>query len=356
MDIIKSNLISNALCLLLKHNIKQRTIFSWIRDAIEEEAKHIPRIKVLFNNCHGGFDYSADFEHFLKQYNTDICIFNKELRVANVKYVKPFGKLMVDTFPDLRDLIYIYHMYQMDLLVEKIANLNDTENKLENLKVNYNSLRQYFESPDSVFCENGYNENYVKPFIHTLHLKTVDYSTFAKKDLQHLLDLCLQDLPQKQLKKHIMVIRDEIIGIIGNDEETFDDLLHYFTTSRDSSTYRRNNSFISFIDSARAFGVLEEKTWMNQFKYNEMCIKYLIKKKRECWWGKKTPEDISHIYDFFVTKNLFEIDHEILEDVYHNVGLLCAGSEYSDICVATLPALVDWDIKDYDGKENVYIL
>ena len=80
---IKETLRQSVISLIKDHDIKQSTVFNWIRDAMQEYSMHIPKTRVLYNKCFGGYGFCNDFKMFrAKRMLTEVFLVETLMRTS----------------------------------------------------------------------------------------------------------------------------------------------------------------------------------------------------------------------------------------------------------------------------------
>ena len=95
-------------------------------------------------------------------------------------------------------------------------------------------------------------------------------------------------------------------------------------------------SFMDLIDISA-----HDAAWNSQNFFDIMAVNFLLHVKSEN----------SHVYEYF--KKYLILDNET---TYELLGLLAASGNYSRLAITHVPALLDWRISLYDGKEHILLI
>lgn len=348
-------LIDTAYKLLLEHNVKQSTMFTWITEYLKEKVIDMPKVGVLYNNTHGGFGYSHAFKEFLhadesidpRTINDD---YNKDNRIKHVHNIRPFGKHMLEmeTFNELKDVLCIHDVWNLDTVFKKLDRRRYRSETKRAIIENNSKLKKYIKSTKSKYVAEDFinKEDYENQDFHyytpdaSILTHSLDFSKYKKSDLLAIsADKTLNKLT-KEIQDIDAYVRDIIKneGIVKEIYEFFENF-HNDRKNRDSF-YSKNEH--SFVESIKKYGIDDVCSWRSkQTKFNSIAILFLLKKKKDTdglnYFGTITDNDI-------INKTVFKF------------GLLCASDTYCDLDVAYVPALIDWEVGEYDGLENVYVV
>lgn len=122
----KERLISVALELFEKHNVKQSAMYNWIKTAILASVANLPKEKVLYNACYGVYLYSDAFKSYLQISDDDYTYNAVEHRLAHARMIQDFGEHMLHKL-QLRNVMYTYHYKNLKEVFETLAEIRMQE-------------------------------------------------------------------------------------------------------------------------------------------------------------------------------------------------------------------------------------
>ncbi len=352
--------VDGSVELCIDHKIPQSVIYERIRQALIDKVRNLPKQKVLYNACYGGFGFSKEFNAFLlKGEHAELCDnvgrSDYDKRQVAVPYIIPFAEEILkqtsSTCPYLKDMLYVMQKYNVNKLFADISQVIKTENNLQLMARNVQSLREYLQSDPIIPEKPTPISQWVLMFVKT------NFSRYSPEDLNHLLaqydegalqkeyiekQFALEQDVKKQLPDDNMYISIKQFYLEHTKQEQGKDSLYISTRLQDK------NSFIRLL---KKHGVESGLTWSHQTYYGKIAIAYIIQRYK----NEQYTNDASKVYD--VLSNSFEdIDEVILENAKERFGLLCASSTYSKLQIASLSAVLEWDVQEYDGLEHVNVV
>lgn len=325
-----------SVALLRDHNVKQDTVFGWIRAALRESVQDLPKTRVLFNSCFGGYGLSKEFLTFMGCEDS-----HEEYREEGVKHIIPFAKSLLakQELSSLSDVLYMYHKYDFSKIFIKISECGSIEQNTTNYSKNVTLLREYLaKAPtEEVLSDTCKSE----PWKGMLTFNNVNFDVYYTEKLHQLLKECNVEGYLKDQNENLRKIHDELLDILGSDTILKEIAQFAATAKKHKDTISKKQSFVSAL---LTYGFDEPCVWeYRQSPYNHHAILYLIDKL------KKEPG-----VDFIARQQLLD---KVMDDtMFEKFGLLCASDRYADLRIRELPALVDYDIREYDGRESVTML
>jgi len=351
MDIPNSNdelmehLEKIVITLVIDKGVPERSINNHIRRTIEKAAKHLPKIPVLINTCHGGYEISDDFSEFLDDQTVadDNYYMIKATSVGNGIYkdriisalaIPEYGRQIAQTYPYLLDMMKIYQAsYKTIAQLLACANrINNNEETLEEIDKRYEHIKEYALNLYTGVSKHMKN----KPSPYLLETRKPKLFLYSKEELLSFIDNV--DLAAVKAK-----IRDELEKDINTSEWALlpatiqnsikDYLQSYGLTPQPTSP-------VSFIDFIKANEQLLLEMWRHQLtitQRNVMCyVTYLYNNDKVA-------------YNYWL-----DLACEIPEaNATESLGLLCASGEYAALDIIYVSPYVDFRIKEYDGLESI---
>jgi hypothetical protein len=148
----KEQLTAVAIELMMNHKTTQSEMHDWIRDALTAHVNEMPQVRVLYNNCYGGYGVSKPFKAFLVQHN-GLSTSQKEERVDAVKYISMFARQLLDSsqHKGLREILYIYHYHGFDNIASKVSNVIQWEKEKITVLLNVEFVKNYLKNEYSKY-------------------------------------------------------------------------------------------------------------------------------------------------------------------------------------------------------------
>jgi hypothetical protein len=380
MEEIKDSIVSSCVVLLKDHKVKQKQIFQWIREGLTCYVDTLPKVKVLYNACHGGFGLSAEFMEFVSKVDVEPCVKDeshdweyeyKNTRVFAADYIIPYGVhvLQDENNKGIFDMLYLYEYYSLGNIIASVYSIQSFENEETFFKINIKSLGEYLTSSNAVFGKLE-DEYYTKPSLYCLMYSRPDFENYTKADLQELYDKYKHNESGNVNAEKIRKRREEASAIVG--EETVDEIYNYIkeTTEKlkpsDSwcKYFERETESIRFIQALNTYGYKEKKTWKYQKSFSSRAMDYLLAKQKAYTKaqgqdendGASDGESELHVYDYVCKHKPLEVNEKAKMNVLRKFGLICASDTYCNLAIAEMPSLLDWEIAEYDGLERVCVV
>lgn len=317
MEDAKVKLINAAVELLSQHDVKQKQIFKWIREAFIDHVRDMPKVRVVYNNCHGGFGLSTKFKEYIGSEYVD-----SRSRTKYVDKIQHFGRTIMQRYEQHRllDVLYCYHTQNFGQVFGVLTNIVRNQQYIDNIVRNAEILRAYLADPNisHPLATIAPSEFELKYGINDFRRYTVQgwQDLLAKYDSGSITNYYKNEIETHDLNlKHL-------------DESVLEDMKKFIVRIQS-----RNIERMCFIDMLNKYGVDDLCTWSVQRYYNENAIMYLL-------------SNPPHIESY---------DEKILRYVEEQFGLLCASDTYAKLAITEVPALIDWRISEYDGLERVVL-
>lgn len=354
-------LTSSAVELLSKHNVLQSEMYGLIKDALRKHVDGQPPIKVLYNNCYGGYTLSKSFKAFLHDMK-DLPA-SKEERTNAVQHIAPFAASLLDSgfFKGLREVLYLYHYHDFGNVVFLVKKVIQLEKDKLNILLNIENIRMYLEDPTSKFKE----EPTSTANVHDLSLwmltmpSTNKLEKFTKQQLQDLFSLYERDDVLKEMTDTLTHSIQKLTTILG--EELYNEVDRFVEFEQEEYTHSNwwsvdeKNKFKAFTSLLQANGYTNDLVWRYQKFYDKYAMKFLIMAYASQQTSTSSPHEDNTMYDF-VFKTHIPLKKDVMDKVEETFGLLCASGSCSQLAIATVPPLLEWEVGDYDGLENVYVV
>ena len=123
-----AQLAEAAVDLVLHHNILPLEITGAISKRLREEAEHLPKLEVLYNDAYGGFEYSQGFEEYLPvrrgtsshrmlqmpSHMPPYKTAGPADRIDACGHIRPFGQEQAHRWPFAFQVVLSYYAYELD--------------------------------------------------------------------------------------------------------------------------------------------------------------------------------------------------------------------------------------------------
>lgn len=374
-ETIKRQLLDNVRDLILNHNVTHTEIINNIHDEVMEMSKTLPHFQVLYNNAYGGFGVSKGFLQYIRQHNHDDNVedlYSKSFRINAVNYIVPFGAEILTQYPLLKDVIVLYHHYNLNKVVYDICSMYYEDDKLQRLYKRKDQIESILNTPYS----HGHKTDRVDTFNFNSESDSesddVDHThitnTYSVHDLIHYKFAILVGYTKETYEKVITQINKEVDESVSrrdnyykkclsNENITdtiFDDIkevVYEIKANEDKFNYCTNKKYdYCFHDALKKFGFDDFRIWECQDTYSKLAMQYLSIKSKD--YIEKV-SDGQKVYDFVISHDYFEIPEDEYNNIIKDFGLECASSRYCSLKIAEVPQFVSWYVGEYDGLEQI---
>jgi hypothetical protein len=324
-------LINSAKDLRLIYNVSQVDMFDRVRHAFTEASKDLPPVNVLYNGTYGGFDFSTEFKDFVKantvsqgdEYNASIEE-DGPPRERFVKYIIPFGESVCKKFPLLFAILINYELYKDHL----------------NLLSQYSKLRTELII---ILCNKKSIEECISMQQFGLK-KSIDVFAFCNQRSVEYFEVYTQEALENALE----FLLQELLGNKTTRNEVLEDMKKLSLTPELALEYGACYQTTSFCKNVYP----NISIWKRQESFNKEHIRFLMHKMSLL----NVTDVCEYVTDLMTNSPIASEDIQKLENViYMKLGLLCASGEYCKLKITQVPALLEYDIHDYDGQETVIV-
>jgi hypothetical protein len=336
----------------------------WIRDALSAHVNEMPQVRVLYNNCYGGFGFSKQFKAFLLEHNA-LSASQKQERVDTIQYISMFARQILDSIEHkgLREILYIYHYHGFQNIMSKVLKVIQLEKEKITVLLNLEIVKNYLLNPDSTYNENVKTElKNVKLPIWLLKLTLTDdkLKSYTKEDLEQLITDYDEGTFMKELDETLTSTIHQLTTQLGQD--IYNEIDGFVELEIQKSSDECTNNWMNMDkDRYTPFVKLLEKNsyandivWKHQRFYESYAIKYLVM----CYLADSDKMSVlspDTVYDFVLNTQI-PLKKDVMEVVDETFGLLCAGGSCSKLAIATVPAILEWGVGEYDGLESVSVI
>lgn len=308
MNSLVSKLHEIVIELVSKHYMTHEQIKKEIFNAILSLSKDLPKIQVLYNDCHGGrFSFDCYFYEFMESNIVNQYISDERLqrRIDYVSVIEKYGMFCKQKYPTIEKMIKIYKKYEIDNVISKQSLINMINEYIKTVESKPDDFFQNIES--NVIISNYYMFNVSR------------YKQYSK---QSLLDT---------LNSQIKIQKEYISNNIFNNKLL--DLLQDYCNLNKTTNKEQLDTDFSFAEAVKKYGENNISIWMYQNYYSKSSSMEFI---------------LNYIDLFDIT------DYTDCSDL--EIGLLFASGAHAKLQVAEIPQFLDWRIHmEYDGLEQIKV-
>jgi DNA-binding ferritin-like protein (Dps family) len=364
-EIVKSHLINNVKDLIVNLGVSHKEIIKGIHDAVIELGNSLPKIQVLYNNTYGGYGLSEEFIEYVRQYEPELnksLSDNKEYRIKTVQYILPFGHYVLQKYPVFKDLLVIYHHYNLNKIFDNISSSYYLEDRLQSLYKRKTQLEKILDNEYShgtktpkkyVLNDDDDDASDVDVNIVTIHdfvgNNYVRLEGYTKETYEEAIETI-----NKEIDTNLSTIDKYKSSTISEDyltEVVYDDMKQIiYSLIKDEDRHFKDKYYISLLGAINKFGVDDHRIWEFQNMYNKRALQYLFIKSKDY-----IPQDTKehHVYDFVFSNTYIEINDKDYNNIVKEFGLVCASSRYCALKIGEVSQYVSWYIGEYDGLERI---
>lgn len=283
------------------------------------------------------------------EFDEEIVNDPEDFREEAVADIVPFGKALLsrDDMNVMKYVLYMYTKYSFDAVFENVRLYAMHKSNVEWYQRNLQALREYLADPKSSYSSKpGY-----KLYESMLTYDTCRFASYTKHDLEELVEYCDGDEGKLYVPNRIAFMDEfkaKVVAVLG--EEGFEDAARF---RKNLNEQKKNTKYSSLDrDNRKRFvvylfskGYQEPITWIfHQSAYNYGAILFLIDKYNT----------LNANVDYISGTRID--DDDVNDDIYEQFGLLCASSKYAELGIKDVPALMEYKIGEYDGREKVYVV
>jgi hypothetical protein len=353
-DALLKDIVDNTLTLVTEHGVSHRDIVSAIRSALRNKSKELPPIKVLINKCYGGYQINEAFKAFVmgavghdEAWIEDDIGITKDSRVEYTKYIVPFASHLLSVYPFMWSALYMYWKYSMERVCNFANSWIQSQKIVRMTEGKIHRLRELIDNP-LMHGKRTYTNNN--------DMKSISLSDLRYKDIRNLR---LEGLTMESYKQGL----SELLEYLGNKvedcqtyylegctligEDRFKDIIHFFEENTTIPLPRMT----SFVQAIGKYGLEAYKHCVVAgTQFDSQAMTYIFAKLNasavECQSGDFT-------FDAILGTQIVDVDEALKLKAMESFGLDCAGGLSSMLAIAEAPNLIDWNIKEYDGKEAI---
>jgi hypothetical protein len=318
--------IHEACTALCKLSVPELSVITKVKSAYIQASSNMPKLRILYNTCYGGFSLNETFTSFLydkslstsNQQNSVIAYYPE--RVYPVSALKTFGESMSHKFPTIACIVHNYLHYKMDDVFKIIARLKQIEDYLHIIHQN-----------DVAISIKLFDSRYgTKPAVKGQSLtQLLNMHIFSREALHIMLH---EHIP------HITKVYEEEKKELENDLSSFSSQM--ITNMKNiinlSTIHINDTNFLT--DASNKFSI---NSWAHTKRYNSYAMIYLT----------------SLVYnDVTITTNLLYPSRSLPEPsdaFFEELGMLFAEDTSCRLAIKEVPSLLHWSIRDYNGLETI---
>lgn len=341
--------------LVLNKGISHHQILQHIRSIITGLSKDLPKLKVLYNNQHGGFGFSDAFDKFVEENGAEAHEYDFDARIEYVQYIQPFGELVMSKYPMLRRMFAVYKYYNISTMVDCAIQTYYSDRDLVRYAKRLTKLQHLLSDPDMhgnkvADCDNG------TPLYNMLNYN-IDLSGHTAATYELCISevqKCIEDCKIKRQKNKDDYVKENPSLKWNEIYQLLEPIVHQILEEKWGTTTKTCK--MSFCDTLFDLGDSDANTWasLNNQNFCTSAMRFLriVHQDNE---KPILPEGDRTVYDFLVTHSLIEIPEDMYNKLAMDVGLLCASSKHCTLKIGEVPKYVDWSIDEYDGRESIVL-
>ena len=264
---------------------------------------------------------------------TTFDIQDKLYRKEIAKYIRMYGKYILEKHQVLKDVLYIYEALDIEVISNHIRNILDVMTSIENIETNINYITYNI---DNLTYGVGIATNEIinEILLETPCLFISLIKQYSKESIEIVLGTHNDILDHYRKLLEIQKV-NALQSIPKHRNDVMKDLIEIYRQYRKREWLVRN---ISFSESLEKYGYQDIAMWNRQNCFDSYGVLYLIDKASE---KQFTP--------------LETYKDDILDIVYLKFGILC-GMEDDIVDIVYVPHYLNWDIEHENEAEKVRIL
>ena len=225
-------------------------------------------------------------------------------------------------------------------------------------------VTNYLLNPESKYNQTQLNAEWshvkLPMWVLKLALSENTLESYHKEELEQLLKDYEQLTFMKELDDTLTSTIHDLTTQLGQDIYTEIDSFVEFELKKDADECKTNwmnvdkDKYTPFVKLLEKNKYTDEIVWKYQRFYESYAIKFLIM----CYMknnDKMSVPSTNTIYDFVLNTEV-PLKNDVMEVVEETFGLLCAGGSCSKLAIATVPAILEWGVGEYDGLESVSVI
>ena len=303
-----------------EHGMKQKEVHNLVRKIYINISDGFGKTHVLYCNSYGG---GYNLSDSLTEYINVNRVREQEggvlsNRVKTARIIGDYGKHMLRYLPGLENALYNYIAFDFDFVMRKVRAI--VYHKMR--AVNMETIRGVLGDKNAVFgcCDDVDLEWHPDHFVEQV-------KRYSEKSL--IKTLAEGDPPTTAVGELQAHLSKHNIGYIYNDLVNTCYTMIYTDIKLgggDSPTVK------GFEQEVGKSGYRNAAVWTLQERFDQYGMRYIL---------------------IWVAVNGEDKDKDILERVYVEYGLICGGKGDCRLDMCEIPALTEWMICEYDGRETV---
>jgi hypothetical protein len=299
--------------------VTQSRIIAAIRQAVIERSAKLPPVEVMYNSIHGGFGLLDAFIEFVRE-GCGIKADEeprKSARVRLLKWMAPFGAECGRKYPAVRRAVRQLAQHDLSKHFGDVATVHKAP-----------KYRKVLES--HVACIESMTDQEFGRGVAPLDEWYPYGSDPCKSAFTYTKDSILAAIAQCAER-----VDKEREQALSNLREHFSDAVIERLVAAQEQYLSKNammdRDMMDFSEAVQSLGEADPGIWRRQRRFHQATMFYLC----------------AHPNDLPVDENI---------NVDKSLGMLFAASAYCFLSIKQVPALSEWKIHEYDGKETVELL
>jgi hypothetical protein len=362
--------------LVIYYNMEHKDIINVIHDTLLDEANKLPKIQVLYNVKYGGFGLSPTFKQFIStisnentEYedtqsilipkNSSVRYYYKE-RIHPIRFIRPFALKMLEKYPSLFDIIYLYEKYKLSYGMKWVDLVINRRNEMERVEQRMCILQEYVHDTskhgDKVLGTQMYSIQKGDTFYNCANSPFFKYEGFTKESYEQGIKYLEEYI--SNIDNNENLYRKNAIDLVGNI--VFDEMISFLQQKTIKTKQTKDIQFndkYSFAEALKEHVEGDIDVWEYQNSFCRETIAFLLFKReqhiKEC---ENNNVMNTNVFDYVKEKQCIVVDEETKEGVLNQFELQLASDTYCSLKIDEVPQILDWSIGDYDGLENINLM
>jgi hypothetical protein len=333
---LKNQFINSYMKLRFDYKISCDDLDDMLKNKVKKKSEDLPKRRIIYNTSYGGFSYSKLFHKYSGDIKLDIEY--EDDREYSAHLMCPFGKLILDTHPEIKRAVYMEYTSDIAKINYDTYRIVSMEYCLEQFKNNITKFRNYYTTHTEDKWHYGIQELKIRDILPEDHtnicLSLPCMYTFDS--IKNVLDIsiaeevkALDKIAKYKSKIDKIIPRIKYIDDIPEFFETFKKIMKLFFDPEERNLIESRNKI----------------HFASEFEVDAKSIK--------TWKSYRGCGAVGIMYYMLYNKSHVEYDKQILNTIHETFGLHCASGQYASLAITEIPALCSYKTEEYDGSEKI---